>query len=67
MKNNSNKTSFEKAMEYVNQFERMDMSKININGEWTKQDELENDKLLKEIENEMKNRNIAILCEDNKQ
>ena len=54
-------------MEYVNQFERMDMSKININGEWTKQDELENDKLLKEIENEMKNRNIAILCEDNKQ
>lgn len=63
----NNKTTFERAMEYVNQFERMNMSKININGEWTKQDELENDKLLKEIENGMKNRNIAILCEDNKQ
>lgn len=35
-----NKTTFERAMEYVNQFPKIDMSKINTNGEWTKQDEL---------------------------
>lgn len=64
---NNQKSSFERAMEYVNQFERMNMSKININGEWTKQDELENDKLLKEIENGMKNKEIITICKDCKQ
>lgn len=66
MKNNNEKTSFEKAMEYVNQFEKINMSKINTNGEWTKQDELENEEILKEIKNGIKNGDIVTLCEDNK-
>lgn len=61
-----NKTTFERAMEYVNQFPKIDMSKINTNGEWTKQDELENDKLLKEIENGIKYGDIVTLCKDYK-
>lgn len=67
MKNNNEKTSFEKAMEYVNQFEKINMSKINTNEEWTKQDELENEEILKEIKNGIKNGDIVTLCEDNKQ
>lgn len=60
MKNNSNKTSFEKAMEYVNQFPRMDMSKIPDIDENQTDEELEKEleEIHKKFEAKMKGAKI---------
>ena len=68
--NKAKSTSYEKAMTYAEQYYkhfRIDMSKIDTDKKWTKEDELENEKLLNQIKKETKEGNIVIICEDYKQ
>lgn len=68
--NKEKPTSYEKALAYAEKYYkdfRMDMSSIDTNKRWTKEDELENEKLLNQIKKETKEGNIVIICEDYKQ